>query len=58
MLEGIQNNHTIQRKVKALEEFVSWVNELVHNLFRSYNVQYPQLCGSFLFHFGTHNSVD
>ncbi|XP_023576060.1 TBC1 domain family member 22B isoform X1 [Octodon degus] len=47
LLDGIQDNYTfaqpgIQRKVKALEELVSRIDEQVHNHFRRYEVEYLQ----------------
>ncbi|KAE8623317.1 hypothetical protein XENTR_v10005561 [Xenopus tropicalis] len=47
LLDGIQDNYTfaqpgIQKKVKALEELVSRIDEQVHNHFRKYEVEYLQ----------------
>ncbi|XP_028925232.1 TBC1 domain family member 22B isoform X2 [Ornithorhynchus anatinus] len=47
LLDGIQDNYTfaqpgIQKKVKALEELVSRIDEQVHNHFRRYEVEYLQ----------------
>ncbi|MGH0162172.1 UNVERIFIED_CONTAM: hypothetical protein FKN15_042343, partial [Acipenser sinensis] len=47
LLDGIQDNYTfaqpgIQRKVKALEELVSRIDEHVHNHFQKYEVEYLQ----------------
>nr|XP_060629150.1 TBC1 domain family member 22B isoform X1 [Anolis sagrei ordinatus] len=47
LLDGIQDNYTfaqpgIQKKVKALEELVSRIDEQVHNHFREYEVEYLQ----------------
>ncbi|XP_075470239.1 TBC1 domain family member 22B isoform X2 [Ascaphus truei] len=47
LLDGIQDNYTfaqpgIQKKVKALEELVSRIDDQVHNHFRRYEVEYLQ----------------
>ncbi|MEJ1288050.1 TBC1 domain family member 22B isoform X1 [Cricetulus griseus] len=47
LLDGIQDNYTfaqpgIQKKVKALEELVSRIDEQVHSHFRRYEVEYLQ----------------
>ncbi|XP_007483876.2 TBC1 domain family member 22B isoform X3 [Monodelphis domestica] len=47
LLDGIQDNYTfaqpgIQKKVQALEELVSRIDEQVHNHFRRYEVEYLQ----------------
>ncbi|XP_053562848.1 TBC1 domain family member 22B isoform X2 [Bombina bombina] len=47
LLDGIQDNYTfaqpgIQKKVKALEELVSRIDEQIHNHFRKYEVEYLQ----------------
>ncbi|XP_034817897.3 TBC1 domain family member 22B isoform X2 [Pan paniscus] len=47
LLDGIQDNYTfaqpgIQKKVKALEELVSRIDEQIHNHFRRYEVEYLQ----------------
>ncbi|XP_007892457.1 TBC1 domain family member 22B isoform X1 [Callorhinchus milii] len=47
LLDGIQDNYTfaqpgIQKKVKALEELVSRIDEQVHCHFRKYEVEYLQ----------------
>lgn len=47
LLDGIQDNYTfaqpgIQRKVKALEELVSRIDEMVHRHMQQYEVEYLQ----------------
>uniref|UniRef100_UPI0037E99078 TBC1 domain family member 22A isoform X2 n=1 Tax=Semicossyphus pulcher TaxID=241346 RepID=UPI0037E99078 len=47
LLDGIQDNYTfaqpgIQRKVKALEELVSRIDEIVHRHMQQYEVEYLQ----------------
>ncbi|XP_067913302.1 TBC1 domain family member 22B-like isoform X3 [Heterodontus francisci] len=47
LLDGIQDNYTfaqpgIQKKVKALEELISRIDEQVHTHFRKYEVEYLQ----------------
>ncbi|XP_004710799.1 TBC1 domain family member 22B [Echinops telfairi] len=47
LLDGIQDNYTfaqpgIQKKVRALEELVSRIDEQVHRHFRKYEVEYLQ----------------
>ncbi|KAM4699321.1 TBC1 domain family member 22B isoform 1-T1 [Discoglossus pictus] len=47
LLDGIQDNYTfaqpgIQKKVKALEELVSRIDDQVHSHFRKYEVEYLQ----------------